>query len=118
MNKILRQTLFWLPRLVGIVFVLFLSLFALDIFDMGLGFWGTILGLCMHLIPSIVLAIAVAVAWRREWAGTVIFMGWAVFYTARTRGFDWTVYALIAGIPFVVGILFLAGWIWRTQIRG
>ena len=87
-NKILRQTLFWLPRVMGIVFVLFLSIFALDIFDSGLNFWETILGLFMHLIPSIVLAIAVAVAWRREWVGAAAFMGWAVFYITKMRGFD------------------------------
>jgi len=118
LNKILIQTLFWLPRITGIVFVLFLSLFALDIFDLELGFWGTIFGLFMHLIPPIALAIGVAVAWRREWVGTVIFIAWAVIYIISARGFDWTVYAVIAGVPFVLGILFLAGWIWRKQIRG
>jgi hypothetical protein len=116
-NKILRKVLFWLPRLLGIVFVLFISIFALDIFDSGLGFWGTILGLFIHLIPSIVLGIAVAFAWRREWVGTAAFVGWAVFYLASMRGFDWTVYAIIAGVPFGVGVLFLAGWIWRDQVR-
>ena len=116
-NKILRQALFWLPRLMGIVFVLSISLFALDIFDLGLGFWGTILGLFMHLIPSMMLAIAVALAWRREWIGTAAFVGWAVFYLASMRGFDWTVYALIVGVPFGVGVLFLTGWTWRDQIR-
>jgi hypothetical protein len=117
MNKILRQTLFWLPRGMGIVFVLFLSIFALDIFDSGLNFWETMLGLFMHLIPSIVLAIAVAVAWRREWVGAAAFMGWAVFYVTSMRGFDWIAYAIIAGIPFGVGILFLAGWISRKKVH-
>jgi hypothetical protein len=116
-NKILRKVLFWSPRLVGIVFVLFISIFALDVFDSGLGFWGTILGLFIHLIPSIVLGIAVALAWRRELVGTAAFVGWAVFYLASMRGFDWTVYAIIAGVPFGVGVLFLAGWIWRDQVR-
>ena len=101
----------------GIVFVLFLSLFALDIFDLELNFWRTILGLFMHLIPSIILAIAVALAWRREWVGAVVFMGWAVFYVTSMRGVDWIAYALIAGVPFGVGVLFLAGWIWRDKIH-
>ena len=117
MNKILRQSLFWLPRVMGIIFVLFLSIFALDIFDMGLGFWGTILGLFMHLIPSMVLAIAIGLAWHRGWVGAAAFMGWALFYLASMRGFNWTVYMLIAGVPFGLGILFLAGWFWRDQIH-
>jgi hypothetical protein len=117
MNKPLKQTLFWTPRILGILFVLFLSLFALDIFDMNLGFWGTIVGLFMHLIPSIALAIAVALAWRWEWIGAALFIGWAIWYVATARGFPWSVYVLIAGIPFVVGVLFFAGWITKKEVQ-
>ena len=117
MNKTLKQTMFWTPRVAGILFVLFISLFALDIFEMGLGFWGTIVGLFMHLIPSILLAIAIALAWRWEWIGAVIFAGWSIFYVATTHGFHWSVYVVIAGIPLVIGILFLLDWIYRKEIR-
>ena len=117
MNKILKRTMFWTPRVAGILFVLFISLFALDIFEMNLGFWGTILGLFMHLIPSILLAIAIAFAWRWEWVGALIFAGWSVFYIATARGFHLSVYAIIAGIPFVIGILFLLDWIYHKEIR-
>jgi hypothetical protein len=118
MNPILRKTLFWTPRLLGILFALFLSLFAMDIFSMGLGFWGTVVGLLMHLIPSIALAIFITLAWKWEWVGALGFLGWAIFYVTTARGFDWTVYALIAGIPALIGLLFLFGWVWRRQIRG
>ncbi len=117
MNKSLKQTLFWTPRVAGILFILFISLFALDIFDMQLGFWGTVVGLFMHLIPSILLAIAIAIAWKWEWVGAVLFIGWAIWYVAFMRGFPWIAYALIAGVPALVGLLFLAGWAWRKQIR-
>jgi hypothetical protein len=56
--------LFWTTRIAGILFILFLSLCALDVFDMRLDFWGTLLAVLMHLIPSIVLAIALALAWN------------------------------------------------------
>lgn len=117
MNKTLKRTMFWTPRILAILFVLFLSLFALDIFEMNLGVWGTIVGLFMHLIPSILLAIAIAVAWRWEWVGAVIFAGWSVFYVATAQGFHWSVYAIIAGIPLVIGIFFLLDWIYRKEIR-
>jgi hypothetical protein len=71
--------LFWKPRIAGILFVLFISIFALDVFDAGYGFWETLLALFMHLLPSIALAIAVALAWRRwEWIGAVLFRGFAI----------------------------------------
>ena len=117
MNKTLKQTLFWTPRVAGILFILFISLFALDIFDAQLGFWGTIVGLFMHLIPSMLLAIAVFIAWKREWFGALLFIGWAIWYVSFMRGFNWIAYVLIAGLPALIGLLFLVGWIWRKQIR-
>lgn len=117
MNKPLKNFLFWTPRIAGILFILFISLFALDIFDAQLGFWETILGLFMHLIPSILLTIAVVIAWKREWFGALLFIGWAVWYVSFMRGFDWIAYALIAGLPVAIGLLFLIGWIWRGRIR-
>ena len=117
MNQTLRKSLIWTPRITGILFVLFLSLFALDIFEMQLGFWGTIVGLLMHLIPSILLTIAIVLAWKWKWIGAVGFIGWAVWYVTTARGFNWSVYVLIAGIPALVGLLFLAGWIWRKQVQ-
>ncbi len=118
MNTFWRKTLLWTPRALGILFVLFLGIFALDIFDMQLGFWETIVGLFMHLIPNILLAIVIVLAWKWEWAGAVGFLGWAIFYMERTLGFDWVTYAIIAGIPALIGLLYLVGWIWRKQIRG
>ena len=117
MNATLKKTLFWMPRIAGILFILFISLFALDIFDLQLGFWGTLVGLFMHLIPSILLTIAIVIAWKQEWFGALLFIGWAVWYVSFVRGFDWIVYGLIAGLPALIGLLFLVGWIWRKQIR-
>ncbi len=117
MEKSIKQSLFWIPRVMSILFVLFLSMFALDIFDMNLGFWGTIVGLIMHLIPSIVLAIAIALAWKREWIGAVLFIGWALFYLVTARGFDWSVYVSIAGIPALIGALYLVGWAMHGKLR-
>ncbi len=117
MNKTLKQILFWTPRVAGILFILFISLFALDIFDMQLGFWEIVVGLFMHLIPSILLTIVIIIAWKREWVGAALFIGWAIFYVTSARGEDWIAYALISGLPALIGLLFLAGWVWRKQIR-
>lgn len=117
MNKTLKQILLWTPRIVGILFVLFISLFALDIFDMQLSFWKIVVGLFMHLIPSILLTVVIIIAWKWEWVGAALFIGWAIFYMASARGEDWIAYALISGLPALIGLLFLAGWVWRKQIR-
>ncbi len=119
MNHTFKQILFWLPRSAGILFILFISMFAFDVFDSQLSFWSTALALFIHLIPSILLAIAILVAWKREWFGAVLFIGWAIWYVASfmERGFEWFIYVIIAGLPMLIGLFFLAGWVWRRQIR-
>jgi hypothetical protein len=120
MNKYSRIFLYWTPRALGILFILFVSMFALDIFEMGLGFWGTIAGLFMHLLPSIFMTIALVLGWRREWIGALGFFAFGVWYLviAWDNQLHWSVYALLAGIPGVIGIMFLLGWIYREKVRG
>lgn len=117
MNKTTKQILYWAPRMLGILFVIFLSIFAFDVFDGQYSVWQTVLALFMHLIPSIILALAVALAWRWEWIGTLVFAGWAVLYIAIARGFPVSVYVIVAGIPFLIGILFLVDWMYRKELR-
>jgi hypothetical protein len=117
MNTTTRKTLYWTPRVLAIVFVLFISLFAFDVFDGQYSFWETVLALFMHLLPSIILTITIAIAWRWEWVGTLFFAGWSIFYVATFRDFPVSVYVIIAGIPFLIGILFLVDWIYRKELR-
>ena len=117
MPKVLKQFLFLTPRILSILFVLFLSLFALDVFGEGYGFWKTALALLIHLIPSLVLVAALVLAWRWEWVGA-LFAGFGIWYLVNARGVSPVLYYVIfAGIPFLVGILFLLGWFTRKQIR-
>ena len=60
----MKKLLYWAPRALSIAFILFLSLFALDVFSEGYGFWQTLLALAIHLIPSMVLTVGVLLAWR------------------------------------------------------
>jgi hypothetical protein len=53
METRMRQLLFWSPRVLTPIFAVFLSLFALDVFEEGYGFWDTVVALFMHLIPSL-----------------------------------------------------------------
>ena len=57
MLKPIRLTLFWTPRVAGILFVLFLSIFALDVFGETRGFWETLLALpAVYQYVSTILA--------------------------------------------------------------
>ena len=118
MNNFLKKSLFWAPRVLGILFILFVSLFALDIFEMNLGFWGTIVGLFMHLLPSITMTIALVLAWKYEWIGAILFaLVGAWFLRISTPG-DVMFYIVFIGIPILIAVLFLLGWIYRERIQG
>ncbi|MGA2274240.1 MAG: hypothetical protein ABSH00_11845 [Bryobacteraceae bacterium] len=124
MSNISKRTLFWAPRALSILFIAFISMFALDVFGENLGFWRTLLALTIHMIPSLVLLGALAVAWRWEWIGAVIYTAAGALYviTLLPRGLVpasikllWI--ATIALPAFVIGALFLANWLKHDQIR-
>jgi len=118
MNTITKRTLFWTPRILCIVFALFLVIFALDVFDESHGFWGTAMALSMHLIPNLLLVVVLIVSWRREWIGAVLFSVLGALYIVWAWGrFDWSAYVLIAGPLFVLGFLFWINWHFRAELR-
>jgi len=118
MNTNMKRMLFWTPRVMGILFALFLSLFALDVFSADAGFWEKILGLLIHLAPVYVVVIVLAIAWRWEWVGAIMFIGLALFYLAQTWGQEhWSAYVGISGPLTLIGVLFLLNWLYRAQLR-
>jgi hypothetical protein len=104
------QIVYLAPRIASLLFVLFLSLFALDVFGEYSG-WEIIVALLIHLIPSIVLLLVIIIAWRHDLVGAIAFFAFAVFYVLAV-GFDrhWSWYAGISGPLTFVGLLFLLSW--------
>ncbi len=118
MNTGIKRVLFWTPRVLCILFAIFLSLFALDVFSEGYGFWETILALLMHLVPVYIVVIALVIAWRWEWVGAILFIALALFYVISFLGrFHWSAYLGISGPLVLIGVLFLFNWIYRAQLR-
>jgi hypothetical protein len=97
---------------------MFLSLFALDVFSEGYGFWEAILALLIHLVPVYIVVIALGIAWRWEWVGAILFIALALFYPVWSKGrFHWSAYLVISGPLVLLGVLFLFNWIYRAQLR-
>lgn len=118
MNRTTKQVLFWAPRVLCILFAIFLSLFALDVFGEGYGFWETILALLIHLVPVYLVVIALVIAWRWEWVGAILFAGLALSYVFLVWGQEhWSAYLAISGPLVLIGVLFLLNWRYRTQLR-
>ena len=125
MTRLSKGLLFWLPRGLSMAFIVFLSLFALDVFGEQQGVWTTLVALSIHLIPSLVLIGVLVVAWRWEWVGAALFGAAGAFYvlTLLPRPHPalavkalWS--ATIAGPAFVIAALFLLGWLKHDELRG
>jgi len=115
--KNLDEWFHWIPRVLCIFAILFISLFALDSFAPGLTFWQQIRDFLIHLIPSYVLIAALLVAWKWEKIGGIILMtiglGLAPFIFTmnwQRTGSVWIALGivLLINLPFVlVGLLFI-----------
>ena len=64
----------WVPRILCILAILFISMFALDSFTPGLTIWQQIGAFLIHLIPSFILVALLIVTWKWEYIGGIIFI--------------------------------------------
>jgi len=107
----------WVPRIICILALIFVSMFSLDAFDPGLSIGKQILGFIMHQIPVFILLALLIVAWKWEYIGGLIFILLGVILSVLV--FIWNyrmnhsipmslLVILMVTIPFVVvGILFI-----------
>jgi len=117
MNERTKQILFWAPRVLGILFAAFISIFAFDVFDAGYSFWETILALLIHLIPTGIVLLILALSWRWELIGGILFPVLGILYLIAFEEQHWSAYLLIAGPLFLIGALFLLDWFYRDELH-
>ena len=112
-----NRTIFWIPRTLTIIFILFISMFALDVFGNGLGFFQVVFALIMHLIPSIVLILILVIFWNKDkvlgWMW-IIFGVWYLWVIIPTIIRDFQFYYLswiiiFSGLAFFIAWLFFYG---------
>ena len=111
------KVIHWLPRIICILAILFISLFAADAFEHGNTIWEKLGAFLMHLIPSFILTLFLIIAWKWELIGGIIFtaigLGFSPYIFIHNYNMNHSVAlstAIVMAItmPFVVvGILFL-----------
>jgi len=137
MKKSVKRVVFWMPRILCILFAVvvfwsesiaadifadisslcqFVNIFALDVFGESVG--DTVFALLMHLVPTAIILIALAIAWCWEGVGAILFAALGVWYVIVAWGrFEWTTYLLVAGPLFFISALFLVNWSFRASLR-
>lgn len=104
------KVLHWLPRIICVLTIIFISLFALDSFSNPKAF-------LIHLIPSFILLVILTIAWRWEKAGGIILtiagLAWSIFVfqlnMRRTHSITASLMIItMLCLPFILaGIIFL-----------
>lgn len=96
------------PRILGLVIIAFLAIFALDVFIPGRTIGYYVVALFMHLIPNIILAVALIIAWKFEKAGAILFLLIGVLMTIFFETYRAPLNFLLISFPiFLIGTLFL-----------
>jgi len=107
----------WLPRIICLLAILFVSLFAADAFAPELTIWQQIGAFIIHLIPSFILLAFLIISWKWEYVGGLIFLIIGIvlspivfMHNYNMNNSVWISLGIILSItiPFViVGVLFL-----------
>ena len=110
-----HSLLIWIPRVLAIAFILFISLFALDSFSNEVPLFQSLLGFLMHLIPSLILLAILIISWKKPVIGGCVFI-----ISGIALSIFWGTYKeisrfLILTFPLIVtGIMFI---IWSHSLR-
>jgi hypothetical protein len=116
MKKKVNKFIYWTPRILAIIFILFLMIFSFDVFEPGLTAWQIAIALFMHNLPSLLLAIVLIISWKHEIVGGIAYilagLLYIVFIFTRSK-LEWYMlywFAMISVPAFLIGALFLIGW--------
>ena len=121
------KILHWVPRILCIAAILFISMFALDAFSPGIPFWGQVAAFLIHLIPSFILLALLIIAWKWELAGGLIFaviglvfIPFIYMHNFRMNHSVWMSISIVLmiNLPFIiVGLLFIASHFKKRSVK-
>ncbi len=117
----------WIARILCIAAILFVSMFALDAFNEGETIFQKLAAFGMHLLPSIVLALILFIAWKHERTGGIILiligllLSPFIFNMNVDRTGSWLIgleVILMINLPFIIaGILFILSSIKSSNLQ-
>jgi hypothetical protein len=102
------RILYWIPRVLAIVSILFMGMFSLDVFGGDESFGMKMLGFLIHNIPVLIVTAILVIAWKWESAGGILFIVAFLTGTFFFHSFSGNPGSIIVIAPFlIIGILFI-----------
>jgi hypothetical protein len=115
-----KGAIFWIPRVICIIAIAFISMFALDAFQPGLSIWKQLQDFFMHMIPSFVLLAILIVSWKWELVGGILFTVVGIvltpiifYHNYAMNDSVWMSIGIVCTLTvpfFIAGVLFLIGY--------
>lgn len=97
-----------ISRALTLLFILFLSLFALDAFSGQASFFVKLTGFVIHLVPSLVLLGVLLISYRSPSLSGLIFILLSLVFTLYFKTYTVAVNFLTISFPLaVIGVLFI-----------
>lgn len=104
-----KRKFIWIPRVLAIIFILFISVFALDALPAEDDFLRNLVGFFIHLMPSFLLLAMLIIFWKRPRYSGYVFLFLGIVFTLFFRTYlRLDVFLLISFPPLLIGILFIA----------
>lgn len=69
----MKKLLFWAPRILAILFSMFIMLFSFDVFDGTISIINQMIGFFMHNIPVLIMILIIVLAWKKDIIGMIGF---------------------------------------------
>jgi len=100
--------LIWIPRVLAMIFIVFLLLFGLDVFSENAPFIRKLVAFFMHSIPSFILLLILFISWKKPLISGSIFILFSIAFSLYFRTYrSLSTFLFFALPPVLVGILFI-----------
>jgi uncharacterized membrane protein (DUF2068 family) len=99
--------LLWIPRILAILLILFMSLFSFDVFFEQAPLWEKIAGLFIHNIPSILILLALIFTWKHPLWGGLAFLLIALGVTFSFKTYEMLLHFAVFSVPLLAISFFM-----------
>lgn len=98
----------WIPRILSLIFIFILSLFAIDVFSIEASLFQQIGGFIIHLIPSAILLLIMIFFWKKPLYSGLLFILMSIVFALFFNAYN-NIYSLLflSIVPAAIGVLFI-----------
>ncbi len=97
-----------IPKIASLIYICFISIFALDVFDANYSLKQQLIGLVIHLIPTFGFILLFIISLYKRQYGGILFIVASFLFTLVFQTYQsLTTLVLLSGPPLLIGVMFL-----------